>query len=322
MTLPKAPGSMALLTRLAHAPWLAQLVIVRRCNLACGYCNEFDKTSAPVETELLEHRIRKLKSLGTFSLELPGGEPLLHPEINRLIAYGRSMAFRKVMMITNAYLLNEQKVKGLNDAGLMELQVSVDGVAPNEVTVKVLKPMLPKLRMLARTARFKVVLSAVLGAAKPEEALTVVRTARELGFRPRVLVLHDGSGQIHLTESERRVLATVKQGLGSRRFREAHEYRERILKEGRAPFKCRAGSRYLYVDELGDVHWCSQTRGVFKKALADYTVEDLKQQFYTKKQCADRCTLGCVRTQSAWDEWRAQPFEHEGSRQLPILKSG
>ena len=38
-----------------------------------------------------------------------------------------------------------------------------------------------------------------------------------------------------------------------------------------APFKCRAGSRYLYIDEFGNVNWCSQTRTVWSKPLANYT---------------------------------------------------
>ena len=179
--------------------------------------------------------------------------------------------------------------------------------------------MLPKLRMLAKTAKFNVVLSAVLGATNPQEALKVVEAAREFGFRPRVLVLHDGTGQMHLDEAGQRAFAKVKEMLGGRRFSEAHDYRERILREGHAPFKCRAGSRYLYVDEFGDVHWCSQTRGVFKKPLLEYTHEDLKTQFYTKKTCADACTIGCVRTQSAYDEWRSQPLDFEGARRLPLV---
>jgi MoaA/NifB/PqqE/SkfB family radical SAM enzyme len=108
--------------------------------------------------------------------------------------------------------------------------------------------------------------------------------------------------------------------LGGRRFGEAHDYRERILQTGKAPFKCRAGSRYLYVDEFGDISWCSQTRGVFKKSLNEYLQSDLKTQFYTKKTCADSCTIGCVRTQSAYDEWRAQPLSFEGGRRLPLLQ--
>lgn len=310
---------MQVLQRLMYSPFLAQLVVIRRCNLSCGYCNEFDETSDPVDVEVLKARIDKLKELGTFSLELTGGEPMLHPGIYELIAHARARAFHKVMMISNAYLFNERKIGMLNDAGLMELQVSVDGVTPNDVTVKVLKPMLPKLRMLAKVARFKVVLSAVLGATKPEEVLTVVRTAKELGFRPRVLVLHDGTGQMRLTPGELEVFAEVKRELGGRGFKEARDYRERILLNGSAPFKCRAGSRYLYVDEFGDIHWCSQTRGVFKKPLLDYTGNDLKDQFYTQKTCAAACTIGCVRTQSAYDEWRAQPRAFDGPKRLPLV---
>ncbi len=313
---------MRALNRGLYGPFLAQLVVTRKCNLTCGYCNEFDEVSEPVPTEVLKQRIDKLKELGTFSLEFTGGEPMLHPDITELIAYARSKSFHKVMMISNAYLLNEKKVKALNEAGLMEMQVSVDGVLPNDVTVKVLKPMLPKLRMLARTAKFPVVLSAVLGATNPDEALKVVEAAREFGFRPRVLVLHDGSGQIELDEAGQKAFAQVKDLLGGRRFREARGYRERILQGGTAPFKCRAGSRYLYVDEFGDIHWCSQTRGVFQKPLLEYSQSDLKTQFYTKKTCADACTIGCVRTQSAYDEWRGQPLSFEGPRRLPLVQNG
>jgi len=291
---------MGVLNRGLYGPFLAQLVIVRRCNLTCGYCNEFDQESEPVPLDILKARIDKLKELGTFSLEFTGGEPMLHPDINELIRYARSKSFHKVMMISNAYLMNAKKVQALNEAGLMELQVSVDGVLPNEVTVKVLKPMLPKLRMLARTAKFPVVLSAVLGATSPGDALKVVEAAKEFGFRPRVLILHDGTGQMHLDEAGQEAFAQVKAMLGGRRFREAHDYRERILNGGSAPFKCRAGSRYLYVDEFGG-------KG------------DLKTQFYTKKSCADACTIGCVRTQSAYDEWRGQPLNFDGPRRLPLV---
>ena len=179
---------------------------------------------------------------------------------------------------------------------------------------------LPKLRMLARTAKFPIVLSAVLGATPPSEALQVVQAAKDFGFRPRVLVLHDGTGQMHLDEEGLAAFAKVKEMLGGKRFKEAHDYRERILQTGIAPFKCRAGSRYLYCDEFGDVHWCSQTRGVFKKPLLEYTKADLKTQFYTKKTCSDACTIGCVRTQSAYDEWRAQPLDFDAPRRLPLVQ--
>ncbi|MFQ5749701.1 MAG: hypothetical protein ACE5H3_09625 [Planctomycetota bacterium] len=54
------------------------------------------------------------------------------------------------------------------------------------------------------------------------------------------------------------------------------------------------------------MHWCSQTREVFGKPLEDYTLADLRRQFHTRKTCDRGCTVGCVRSGSAWDEWRPQ----------------
>ncbi len=307
-----------MLRRLLYAPFLAQLVVTRRCNLACGYCSEYDDHSPPVPLDTLRERVDQLAALGTFSLELTGGEPMLHPDIYELIRHSRSKRFHKVMMISNAFLLNEERVRRLNDAGLQELQISVDGVAVNDVTMKVLDTLAPKLRAVARAATFDVVLSGVLGASPPEEALNVVQLAKALGFRPRVLVLHDEVGQMCVHEDHRRTFDEVQRLIG-RRFGEARDYRERLLRDGAAPFKCRAGSRYLYVDEHGVVRWCASTRDVFGVPLRDYDHAELKRQFDTVKSCAPFCTVGCARTQSRVDEWRPQRRIPEESRPLRRL---
>lgn len=306
-----------MLRRLLYAPFLSQLVVIRRCNLACGYCNEFDDSSPPVPLAVLQERIDRLEALGTFSLELTGGEPMMHPDIYDIIRYARTKRFHKVMMISNAYLLNEEKVHRLNDAGLQAMQISVDGVKVNDVTMKVLDTLRPKLRWVAKAAKFDVVLSGVLGAAPPSEAVEVVRYAKEAGFRPRVLVIHDGEGQMTLDDDERRAFEEVKRTIGAK-FGEARDYRERLLREGKAPFKCRAGSRYLYVAEDGMVHWCSQTRSEFAVPLADYDQAELKRQFDTVKGCAPTCTVGCARTQSWPDEWRPQRTAAPARVRLPL----
>ncbi len=290
--------------RLLYSPILVQLVVIRRCNLSCGYCNEFDEESPPVPTDVLVQRIDKIRELGALSLELTGGEPMLHPDIEKLVAHARTR-FRRVMMITNAFLLTEDRVRALNDAGLTHLQVSVDGVEPNDVTVKVLKPLRTKLEMLARVARFKVTLSGVIGSSNSAEALTVVDFAKSHGFIPRVLLIHGHDGQLKLSAEERALYRRVNERIG-KRFNEARDYRTRLMDEGRAPFKCRAGSRYLYVDEHGMVRWCSQQMASFGKPLADYDFADLERQFHTPKGCNETCTVGCARTNSAVDQWRSQ----------------
>ncbi|CAN5910917.1 hypothetical protein BH11MYX2_BH11MYX2_06380 [soil metagenome] len=290
---------------LAYGPHLAQMVITRKCNLACGYCNEYDDFSAPVPKELLKAHIDKLADFGTWFLEFTGGETLLHPDLMELIAYGSSKKFYERWIITNGYLLSPDIVHQLNDAGLTHLQISVDGVTPNDTTVKVLKPLRKKIEHLQKHAKFTVQMSGVLGAGNDEEVLDVMQFAKEAGFRPRVLVLHDGTGGMALDERGREILDKVASTIGSR-FKESGDYRAKLMATGKADFKCRAGSRYLYIDEFGDVAWCSQTRGVFKKAFADYTWDDLKEQFDTKKDCAPTCTVGCVRSASKMDEWRGQ----------------
>lgn len=297
---------MNFLKRLQYAPFFTQLVITRRCNLSCTYCNEFDKTSAPVPLETLKSRAAKLKNLGAFSICLTGGEPTMHADVFALIRYCRSeLKFFRTSIITNGYYLTPDLIQRLNEAGLQDMQISIDGVKPNDVTVKVLDCLRKRLTHLKEHARFNVVMSGVIGACPPEESFEVIAFAKEMGFRPRVLLIHDHSGQVKLTEEELKVYRRIKKMIPKHVY-EISDYRDRIIRDGVAPFKCRAGSRYLYVDEFGKVAWCSQTRAYFSKDLMAYTEEDLKEQFYTHKSCSDRCTLGCVRSASSYDNWRGQ----------------
>jgi len=291
--------------RMAFAPFLVQVVVTRRCNLSCTYCDEFDDHSPPVPTDLLKRRIDQIRKLGAWSIEWSGGEPLLHPDLCEITRYAKGKGFTRVMLLSNGFLLSQESIQALNQAGLDDLQVSVDGVVPNESTVKVLKPLRAKLEMLARLAKFRVTLNAVIGSAPAQEAVEVIAFAQAQGFRPRVCLIHDHDGQTKLAAEDMRVHQQIRRQLG-RAFHESAEYRTHLLRDGRAPFKCRAGSRYLYVDEYGNVHWCSQQRGTFTVALDEYTPQLLKEQFYTPKACADQCTVGCVRTCSRYDQWRSQ----------------
>ena len=300
---------------LRYGPFLAQAVIIRRCNLACSYCSEFDRKSEPVPVPTLLERFRKLYELRTWAVCLTGGEPTMHPQLAELVAALRDIGFRRRQMITNGYRLTRDLIESLNAGGLTDLQISVDGVEPTRSTVKTLKPLKRRLDLLARHARFPVVMSAVIGSAPPEEALEVIESAKEYGFIPRVLLVHDSSGKIDLSADERQAYREVKRRIRGR-LEDADAYREQLMRAGKAPFKCRAGARYLYVDEHGDVHLCSQTRGLFTRNLKDFGLEDLREFFCMPKRCNETCTVGCVRTASAYDGWRRQdPLPDEGAGQ-------
>lgn len=301
-----APAAPNIFFRLRYSPFLTQMVVIRRCNLSCGYCSEYDKVSDPISVQVLEERLRKLKSLGTFGISLTGGEPTLHPELPRLIRTCRELRFYRTGMITNGFFLRPELIETLNQAGLQKMQISIDGVHANETTEKVLNNLKKRLQWLRDHARFQVVVSSVIGACPPEEAEEVVSFALKMGFAARVLLVHDEHGQVKLNSEELRSFRNVV-GMLPRRWREPSDYRERLIRQGSAPFKCRAGSRYLYIDEYGKVNWCSQTRTVWSKPLMGYTLKDLREQFYNYKTCNATCTLNCSRSASLFDNWRPQP---------------
>lgn len=295
----------SLWSRLRYSPFVANVIVTRRCNLACSYCNEFDRTSAPVAVALLEERLEQLRRLGTFGISISGGEPTMHPDLPRVIARCRALGFLRTGLISNGLLLTPALIKALGDAGLQELQLSIDGVHANATTQKVLDNLRKRLAWLREHARFRVTVSGVIGACPPAEVAAVIDCAEQLGFTPRLLIIHDESGRLAATTDELQAFERLSARI-PRTWMDFVDYRSRLIRDGRAPFKCRAGSRYLYVDEDGLVSWCSQTRATWSKPLADYTADDLRAQFHAHKPCQDACTLGCVRSASQLDGWRTQ----------------
>src|SRR5450631_3869535 len=178
-------------------PLLAHLIPIRRCNLACTYCNEFDDFSKPVATDLMLQRVDKLADLGTSVVTISGGEPMLHPDLDAIIARMRQ---RRVVsgLITNGYLLMPDRIQRLNRAGLEWLQISIDNVNPDEVSKKSLKVLDKKLQMLSEHADFHVNINSVVGGgvSNPQDALTIGKRALELGFSSTIGIIHDGSGQL------------------------------------------------------------------------------------------------------------------------------
>src|SRR5205814_215120 len=98
---------------------LAHIIPTRKCNLSCGYCNEYDDFSPPIPIETMLRRIDLLAGLKTAIVTISGGEPLLHPEIEKIIQRIRHHGMI-AGMITNGYLLMPKKIQALNHTGALK----------------------------------------------------------------------------------------------------------------------------------------------------------------------------------------------------------
>jgi MoaA/NifB/PqqE/SkfB family radical SAM enzyme len=251
-------------------------------------------------------RIDRLGLMGTAVITISGGEPLLHPDLDAIIARIRKNGMM-AGLITNGYLLVADRIERLNRAGLEHLQISIDNVQPDEVSKKSLKVLDKKLELLTEHAEFHVNINSVLGSgvADPEDALTVAHRALQLGFTSTVGILHDGDGQLKPLGTREREIFEEIMSLGKSSFARVNGFQHNIAAGHENHWRCRAGSRYLYICEDGLVHYCSQQRGYPGIPLAEYTDEQRRREFVTKKGCAPRCTVSCVHQISVVDRWRA-----------------
>jgi len=286
-------------------PVLAHIIPIRRCNLSCKYCNEYDDYSAPVPTEILFRRLDKLADLGTTAITISGGEPLLHPELEKVIAKVRQRGMI-AGLISNGYLLTRERIKSLNEAGLEYLQISIDNVVPDEVSKKSLKVLDKKLVWLSELAEFKVNINSVIGGGikTPEDALIIARRALELGLSCSLGVIHDGLGTLKPLEGKVREVYFEMKKLKKKGWARLNSFQDNLVDGKPNNWRCRSGARYLYICEDGLVHYCSQQRGYPAIPLEEYTREHMQREYLTRKACADYCTVACVHQVATFDNWR------------------
>jgi molybdenum cofactor biosynthesis enzyme MoaA len=283
------------------APIEGQLIVTRRCNLSCGYCTEYDKVSEFIPLEVLKRRIDALHGLHVVNIALLGGEPLLHPQLPEVVAYGDRRA--QVSVTTNGFLLTEELIQRFNAAGLANMEVSIDAVSADRTAYiqKCLKTIRPKLGLLQRFAKFDVFINMVLCEQTRGEFEEAIRELHELGFVVTIDLLHDARGAIQIAGKSYQDLWTQFYVDRTPQAYLDQDYGAQLLAGRRPKWQCGAGSRFLYVDEFGMVQFCSAQRGRLNKPIAEYTRRDLQAHARTYKGCEEGCALLCVYRDSVLD---------------------
>jgi hopanoid biosynthesis associated radical SAM protein HpnH len=107
-------------------PLVLMLEPLFRCNLACAGCGKIQYPAHVLKRQLTpEECFRAAEECGTPTVAIPGGEPLMHPEIDEIVA-GLVARKKYVYMCTNALLLKE-KLHLFTPSKYLSFSVHVDG---------------------------------------------------------------------------------------------------------------------------------------------------------------------------------------------------
>ena len=292
-----------------HRPMYAQVVVTDDCNLTCSYCDEYTPGAPIIPIEELKRRIDKLDELGVLVYDFLGGETLMHPQIAELIAHTKSKrgGSNLATIITNGFLLNEKIIDQLNEAGLDFMQVSVDSLHPTDWSDKSLKSILPRLKVLAKRAKFTVEIQTVLNDLTLDTYAEFRDTLKDMPFAFGFSIMHGAGGRVAI-KGEKFLSILEKYGV----FEGVNFYGEHLKEMLRGDFsrkwKCLGGFKFLYLNAHGSVQWCSQARG-WKYGLDTLTTKQLKAQD-KHKPCEAGCALGCVRMIS---HTLGEPFKTAGA---------
>jgi MoaA/NifB/PqqE/SkfB family radical SAM enzyme len=276
-------------------PLWSQINVTWKCNLSCGYCTEYDNAKGHVPYAEVVARIDKCKELGVMHTDLIGGEPLLHPEILPLMRHVRAQGMT-TGMTTNGFLLTQDKLEALLDAGMGRIQISVDSLHPTASSPKSLKTLRPKIEMVAKRGLWFYVASVIC-----EETLDQVQDLAEFCFELGVpiffAVVHE-RGRIVLGPSSPRYLEKVRWLREQKRAGQPVsnpyyliDYYERVLTGQPFSWKCQGGCKAFYVSPEGNLHYCYHTDPI--GAFAETTRAQIKAN-RGAKGCEDGCGVDCM----------------------------
>ncbi len=106
--------------------WLV-LELTYRCPLQCSWCNnplDFDRYRNELTTDEWKSVLRSARRMGALQLGFSGGEPMLRPDLEELVAEAEQLGFY-TNLITSGMGLTAERLAKLKEAGLKKIQLSL-----------------------------------------------------------------------------------------------------------------------------------------------------------------------------------------------------
>jgi len=275
-------------------PSHAQIGVTNVCPQNCPYCYNRGRGGTPLCTETILDTVRQLQEMGVFWIGLTGGEPLLNVDLPRVIrAIGRGSASK---LFTTGASLTPELVRGLGDAGLDSVSVSLDHWSEEEHdrardSQGAYRGALRAIDLFLGDGRIHVGVSAVFSRAmlNPAAVGRYLEFVSSLGVheawlsetKPMPGAARDGV----VTGAEREMLIATQDSWNARGGMTVN-YLGHF--EDARYFGCTAGNKMVYVDAFGEVSPCvfiPMSFGNVRERPLREIYMDMKLRFPMEERC-------------------------------------
>lgn len=264
-----------------NIPNLMSVAINDVCNARCGHCSFFDGVETPGRYVLSGADwagvIRDAQALGVSIINLVGGEPLLSPELETIVA-SVDKSLSTVLLFTNGWHLAE-RAAGLRRSGLDSVYVSIDAADAERHDALRGTPGLFERALhglgVARRQGLSVGLSATI---TPEsfaagELERLVELARRVGAHELLVFDALPCGRFDHREDLVDHGAWVERMIASAdRWNRDPRYPGVVFSayiSSHRSVGCSCGTSYLYLSPYGDVMSCDFNHAIFGNVLEE-----------------------------------------------------
>lgn len=298
------------------------LIVTRRCDLACSYCQAVVKRPELPAATWLEIARRLSSRYAAFTIS--GGEPLLYRELPQLI-HGLSRV-GLTALCSNVRTITADRLESLD--GLDYLNFSIDQTGDGgagEASRKTAFGKMPLLVEYARKKRFALYGNAVITRRTLDGIPDVVRETTRHGIPLNLqLVLHPGSDDAFATPSDLARLGELQRELAAMKrsgylIDESDGYIEGFsaFVRGETAVACHAGRTYLAVDSDGRLMPCQDTPAV---GMPLHQIDDVDAALDALPGAvpADcRCWWNCF---YRYEQWQRAPWQYLARETLRTVR--
>jgi len=104
------------------------ITVTTSCNLSCAHCfNRKNDDIGHMDYDSIAKIINKFSLYGASEIVISGGEPLLHPDIDKIVLIPLLYPKIKFIIATNGMLLTDDLIAQMEKVDNLSIQISMDG---------------------------------------------------------------------------------------------------------------------------------------------------------------------------------------------------